>query len=55
MIDRWRWSTPLIPALRRQKQVDLCLCEACLLCRVSPKTARIIQRNTIWGVGGRNN
>lgn len=36
-----RWRTPLIPELRRQKQVDL---KANLVCRVSFRTARITEK-----------
>ena len=36
---------PSIPALRRQKQVDLCESEASLVYRGSSKTARDTQRN----------
>ena len=38
---------PLIPALRRQRQVDLCELEASLVYRVSSWTARAIQRNPV--------
>jgi hypothetical protein len=38
------WCTPLIPALGRQRQVDLKF-EASLVCRVSSRTARAAQRN----------
>ena len=34
-----RWYTPLIPALRRQKQVDLCELEASLVYPVSSRLA----------------
>ena len=49
-----RWCTPLIPALGRQKQVDLCESEASLVYRVSSRTARAAQRNFVsknnwWG------
>ena len=37
----------LIPALRRQRQVDLCELEASLVYRVSSRTARAIQRNPV--------
>ena len=33
------WGTPLIPALERQRQVDLCELEASLVYRLSSKTA----------------
>ena len=38
---------PLIPALRRQRQVDLCEFEASLVYRVSSRTARATQRNPV--------
>jgi hypothetical protein len=38
-------DTPLIPALGRQRQVDLCEFEASLVYRMSSRTARAIQRN----------
>ena len=41
---RW-WSTPLIPALGKQRQVDLYEFEASLVYRASCRTARAIQRN----------
>jgi hypothetical protein len=40
---------PLIPALRRQRQVDLCETEARLVYRVSSKTTKAIQRNYLKG------
>jgi hypothetical protein len=47
------WRTPLIPALWKQRQADLCEFEASLIYRVSSRTAR---RNPVqkkrWG-GGR--
>ena len=39
---RWWWHTPLIPALRRQRQVDLCELEASLVYKESSRTARAI-------------
>jgi hypothetical protein len=39
------WCTPLIPALGRQRQVDLCEFEASLLYKVSYRTARATQKN----------
>jgi hypothetical protein len=36
------WSTPLDPALRRQRQADLYEFKASLLYRVSSRTARVI-------------
>jgi hypothetical protein len=41
--------TPLIPALRRQRQVDLCEFEASLVYKVSTRTAMATQRNPISG------
>jgi hypothetical protein len=35
-----QWCTPLISSLRRQRQADLCECEASLVFRVSSRTAR---------------
>jgi hypothetical protein len=40
------WRTPLIPALRRQRQADFEF-EASLVYRVSSRTARAIQRNLV--------
>ena len=37
--------TPFIPALRRQKQVDLCEFEASLVYIASSQTARATQRD----------
>jgi hypothetical protein len=39
--------TPLTPALRRQRQVDLCGFEASLVYRASSRTARATQRNPL--------
>ena len=44
---RWWWCTPLIPALGKQRQVDLCVFEASLVYRVSSRTARAAQRNPV--------
>jgi hypothetical protein len=44
-----RWCTPLILALRRQRQADLFEFEASLVYRVSYRTARATQRNPILG------
>ena len=41
------WHRPLIPALRRQTQADLCEFEASLVYRVSSRTARAAQRNPV--------
>jgi hypothetical protein len=42
--DARQWRTPLIPALRRQRQGDLCEFEARLVYRAS---SRAIERNPI--------
>ena len=39
--------TPLIPALKRQRQADLCEFEARLVYRGNSRTVRAIQRNPI--------
>jgi hypothetical protein len=41
------WRTPLIPALGRQRQADLCEFEASLVYRVSFRTARATQKNLV--------
>jgi hypothetical protein len=38
---------PLIPAFRRQRQVDLCEFKASLVYRASSRTARATQRNPV--------
>jgi hypothetical protein len=38
---------PLIPALRRQREVDLCEFEASLVYRVNLSTAKSTQRNPV--------
>lgn len=38
---------PLITALRRQRQKDVCEFEASLVCRASSRTARAAQRNPV--------
>jgi len=45
---RWWWCKLLIPALRRQRQVDLCEFKASLVYRVSSRTGRAAQRNMSW-------
>jgi hypothetical protein len=40
-------GTPLIPALRRQTQADLCEFKAILVYRVNFRTARATQRNPV--------
>ena len=37
----WWWHIPLIPALRRQRHVDLCEFEASLVYRASSRTGSI--------------
>ena len=44
---------PLIPALGRQRQVDLCEFKASLVYRVVSRTARATQRNPVLEVGGK--
>ena len=39
--------TPLVPALRRQRQVDLCEIKASLVYRASLRTVRDTQRNPV--------
>ena len=41
------WHTPLIPALGRQKQADLCEFKDNLVYRVSARTAKDTQRNPV--------
>ncbi|ERE86443.1 dol-P-Man:Man(7)GlcNAc(2)-PP-Dol alpha-1,6-mannosyltransferase isoform 1 [Cricetulus griseus] len=41
------WRTPLIPALGRQRQGDLCEFEGNLVSRASSKTAKATQRNPV--------
>jgi hypothetical protein len=40
-------SMPLISALGKERQADLCEFEASLVCRVSSRTARVTERNTV--------
>jgi hypothetical protein len=40
-------AVPLIPAVRRQRQVDVCEFEASLVYRVSSRTARATERNPV--------
>jgi hypothetical protein len=46
---RW-WCTSLIPALGKQRQTDLDLCEikASPVCIVNSDTTRNTQRNPVW-------
>ena len=41
------WHTPLIPALGRQRQADLCEFKDSLVYRVSSRTAKDTQRNPV--------
>jgi hypothetical protein len=43
----WEGHMPLIPALRKQKKVDLCEFEASLVYIASSRTARAIQKNIV--------
>ena len=43
----WWWHTPLIPALGKQRQVDLCEFEASLVYRASSRTATAILKNFV--------
>ena len=46
LLARQWWCTPVIPALRRQRQGDLCQFKASLVYRVSSRMARAVtQRN----------
>ena len=38
--NQLQWHTPLIPALERQRQTELCECKASLLYIVSSRPAR---------------
>ena len=45
---KWWWHTPLIPALGRQRQVDLCEFGASLVYRASSwKSTKATQRNPV--------
>ena len=44
---RWCWCTPLILALGRQRQADLCELTGSLVYKVSSRTARPTQRNPV--------
>jgi len=39
--------TPLIPAIRKQRQIDLCVFEASLVYRMSSKTPGLLHRETL--------
>jgi hypothetical protein len=45
------WSTLLISALQKQRQVDLCAFKASLVYKMSSRTARATQRNPVLGIG----
>lgn len=44
---KWWWCMPLIPTLRRERQVGLCDLEASLVYRVTSKTAKATQGNPV--------
>jgi hypothetical protein len=44
------WRTPIIPALRRQRQADLCEFKASLVYRASFRTDKDTQRNPVVGL-----
>ena len=45
----WCWHTPLIPALGRQRQVDLSESDACLVSKGNSRpTSSATQRNPVW-------
>jgi hypothetical protein len=46
MIQMW-WCIPLVPELQRQRQVDLCEFETCLVYRASSRIARATQKNPV--------
>jgi hypothetical protein len=46
-IARWWLYTPLIPALWKQRQVDLCEFKASLIYSVSSRSARATQRTLV--------
>ena len=48
--ENWAWwCIPLIPALKRLRQADLCEFEASLVYRMSSRIARATQRNQVSG------
>ena len=47
MIWSWVWLTPLVPALGRQRQIDLYKSEANLKSTVSSKTFRATQKDPV--------
>jgi hypothetical protein len=46
---------PIVPALGRQRQVNLCELEASLVCRVNFRTVRATQRNPVSKNKNNNN
>ena len=44
---RQYWHTSLMPALGKQKQVDLCESETSLAYRATSRTARVTQKNPV--------
>jgi hypothetical protein len=53
-VGQW-WCIPLIPALRRQRQADLCEFETSLPYRASLSKTRVTQRNLVSNNNNNNN